>query len=293
MRFWTPLLVTTAACTTLISAAPTASTISVLAQPEVDGLKPYAHLAAAAYHSLTQWDCAHCAFVPNTRLEYFFATPGDATVGYVATNADMKTIIVAFRGSRSIAQWITNLVFVPVDWPPKVDDSKVHLGFLTSYHTVADRVYDKVTELLKANPDYSISLTGHSLGGALSSVAAVDFARRDSALVPKLNVVTFGKPRVGNIKYAAYYNSLNIRTTRVVNKADIVPHLPLFTIADYTHEQGEVWIQTSNAGGKTVRCASVNNEENRDCSYKVDMLLTKIPDHMWAWDVFMLDRLSP
>ncbi|KAJ1974578.1 hypothetical protein H4R35_003546, partial [Dimargaris xerosporica] len=249
--------------------------------------------AAAAYSSLTQWDCSHCTLVPNTQLEDFFAMPGDATVGYVATNAEMKTIIVAFRGSRSIAQWITNLAFVPVNWPSDVKDSKVHLGFLASYQSVANRVYSKVIELIKANPDHSITLVGHSLGGALSSVAAVDFARRDPSLVPKLNVVTIGKPRVGNLKYATYYNSLNIRTTRVVNKADIVPHLPLSSIADYTHEQGEVWIQTTKAGGQTVQCASVNNDENRDCSFKVNVLFTNIPDHMWAWDMYMLDKLGP
>lgn len=55
--------------------------------------------------------------------------------------------------------------------------------------------------ILKAQKN-ELVITGHSLGGALSTLAAFDF----NNLGIKTNLITFGSPRVGNEKFAKELN---------------------------------------------------------------------------------------
>jgi predicted lipase len=78
---------------------------------------------------------------------------------------------------------------------------QVHLGFYTAYQRVRDRVRLLVRKALSENPHIeSVTCTGHSLGAALSGVAALDIAVMLSESNPKVSVgmTNFGMPRVGN-----------------------------------------------------------------------------------------------
>ena len=56
--------------------------------------------------------------------------------------------------------------------------------------------------LLKKYRGSSIYVTGHSLGGAIATVAALDIRHTYDA---PMKVYTFGQPRVGNALYAKYF----------------------------------------------------------------------------------------
>ena len=78
----------------------------------------------------------------------------------------------------------------------------------------------------------SVYVTGHGLGGAFAIISALDI---NDYLNQGVDVVyTFGQPRVGNDAFAAYYANKLPNTFRVINNADIVPHLPP-TTAGYLH----------------------------------------------------------
>ncbi|RPI77437.1 MAG: lipase family protein, partial [Planctomycetaceae bacterium] len=62
-------------------------------------------------------------------------------------------------------------------------------------------------------------VTGHSLGGALATLAA----RRLPAALKPFEVATFGQPRVGNV---TFINGYMLRHNRYVNNHDIVPSVP-------------------------------------------------------------------
>lgn len=74
-------------------------------------------------------------------------------------------------------------------------------------------------------------VTGHSLGGALASLASIDI-KNSFGITPK--VITFGQPRIGNQNLANYLSEMIPKTYRVINYADIVPHLPTSTF-NYAH----------------------------------------------------------
>lgn len=82
-----------------------------------------------------------------------------------------------------------------------------------------------------------VAFTGHSLGGALATLAAIDFTSLQS--VYPVEIVTFGKPRVGNFEFAYFVNSKIKENFRVINKSDPIPHTPFFD-QGYRHEGIEV-----------------------------------------------------
>lgn len=118
----------------------------------------------------------------------------------------------------------------PAD-PPRCDNCTVHMGFYASWLNTRKAILPALTAAITAHPNYELVLVGHSLGGAVAALAALDFSARGWS--PR--VTTFGEPRIGNAHLAAYLDArFNISSDRVTNRyhrvthrADPVPLLPL------------------------------------------------------------------
>jgi predicted lipase len=61
---------------------------------------------------------------------------------------------------------------------------------------------DKLMQMAADHPTYTITFTGHSLGGAAATVGAVDLAVRFGVERARLQVLTFGTPRPGDSSFA-------------------------------------------------------------------------------------------
>lgn len=85
---------------------------------------------------------------------------------------------------------------------------------------------------------------GHSLGGALSTLAAPWYACRH----PRLRVVadTFGSPLVGDARFAGWYGSTVPETARCWNQYDPVSRVPVGF--GYTHVEHSVRFAGSATG---------------------------------------------
>lgn len=59
-----------------------------------------------------------------------------------------------------------------------------------------------VAKLAHAYPDYQIWVTGHSLGGALATIASGEMISHYGIDSNRILLMTFGQPRVGNEKYS-------------------------------------------------------------------------------------------
>lgn len=102
-----------------------------------------------------------------------------------------------------------------------VDDEEKSLAF--------DDITNEVARLLDANPRAKLFVTGHSLGGALSSLYATMLHYTGKTAVARrlAAVYTFGQPRVGDKEFAAYGNDkLTGKYFRVVYCNDVVPRVP-------------------------------------------------------------------
>jgi hypothetical protein len=206
--------------------------------------------------------------------------------GYIALSHPPfeKRIIVAFRGTYSLANTIVDLSAVPqvyVPYPadgeggddgsnngtsgeppsssPPADEKKcnnctVHAGFLTSWENTRSLVLSSVAEARVKYPDYEIVLVGHSLGGAVAALAGLEMQLRGWKPV----VTTFGEPRIGNAGLAEFVNALfdldaggesqdgdGMRYRRVTHVNDPIPLLPLEEWG-YVMHAGEIYISKLN-----------------------------------------------
>lgn len=164
------------------------------------------------------------------------------TEGYYAKK-DGKLYIV-FQGSRGKKDWKDNLKF----WRKFIKkikpygnirtDIKIHSGFLKQYKTVRFFIH----ELIRDCPEiHEIIVTGHSLGGALATLCAVDLQYNFS---PEkfITCVSFGSPRVGNRAFVRSYDKRVPRTHRIVNGADIVCSVPL-VIMGFVHVSTKISVK--------------------------------------------------
>lgn len=135
--------------------------------------------------------------------------------------------------------------------------SEVHRGFLVAYQYVQTVIRQHVKSLVASYPHLPVTVTGHSLGAALSALCTMDMVQ--SKIVPggmpliynivltsldKITMVNLGEPRVGNQLFAEYFDK-NVGTSyRMVNMRDLVPHLPPVWFG-YYHVSREIWFETN------------------------------------------------
>jgi predicted lipase len=184
-------------------------------------------------------------------------------------------IVVAFRGSQDLNNWITNLNIPKTKPYLKCTGCAVHEGFLGAWNSVKHGVVAEVKRLLAEEPKAKIFITGHSLGAALAALCAVELGASSHSLgFPIEGVYTFGEPRVGNKAFADFYNTGNKVSWRLTHWRDPVPHLPSSGLG-FQHISTEVFY-TENSKKFTV-CDS--SGEDQKCSDKL-LFDGSINDHL-------------
>ncbi|MGL4622102.1 MAG: lipase family protein [Chroococcidiopsis sp.] len=130
---------------------------------------------------------------------------------------------IAFRGSTSLQDWINNFRFNKLEYPWERGDTGrvvLHQGFADAYKSVRSQVHNLIQIHGK---DRQINFCGHSQGGAIALIAAVDCQYNFG--IPT-NLVTFGQPKVGNLGFGWSADRRLKSFLRVVNSYDFVPSLP-------------------------------------------------------------------
>ena len=140
----------------------------------------------------------------------------------------------AFRGTDEAADWLDNMnVF-----SEKVLFGEFHRGFWKSLEDVWQPLYEQY-EALHKQKRRPVFFTGHSLGGAMATVAASRFIHHDQ---PFSSTYTFGQPRVMSNATARIFNmEAKGRTFRFQNNNDIVTRVPA-RIMGYSHVGTYIYI---------------------------------------------------
>ncbi|MES1910684.1 MAG: hypothetical protein MHM6MM_003231 [Cercozoa sp. M6MM] len=162
------------------------------------------------------------------------------TFGYVGFQPSTQDVVVSFRGSANIANWLNNLDYKRTSWDRA--EGQVHKGFLRGYSSSLDKQVRKLVELaLKRFEAKRVTFTGHSLGGALATLAAVDIGQDLKTRGVSVDLVTFGSPRVGDETFVKFgVQSVTDVSFRIVNRRDAVPAVPSRSWG-FAHVPQEVW----------------------------------------------------
>lgn len=141
---------------------------------------------------------------------------------------------LAFRGTDEIADWLDNINI----FSEKVLFGEFHRGFWKSLADVWDPLYERYQEL-RQNNRRPLFLTGHSLGGAMATVAAAKLLHEDK---PFTSAYTFGQPRTMTLATARIFNvEAKSKFFRFQNNNDIVTRVPA-RLMGYSHVGSYLYI---------------------------------------------------
>lgn len=167
-------------------------------------------------------------------------------IGFALTS-DTHNIIV-FRGTTNPKEWIANFQARQSDFGGAgAVQGQVHTGFLRLYEQLAPQVRAIASRFSTAVPCY---VAGHSLGGALATLATADLAENNRTLRPQLQLYSYAAPRVGDLAFAQSLAAIAPNAFRVFNLSDLVPMVPPTDLGaqPYVHV-GQEWGFLNYAGG--------------------------------------------
>lgn len=149
--------------------------------------------------------------------------------------SDTRIVYVAFRGTEDKRDAVADLDVRHVQFG-KMTNIKVHNGFYQQYISIQPEILHSLRSM---SGDFdTIIVCGHSLGGALATIAATDLAIQMPDKRVKCH--TCGSPRVGNQEFVELFNACVSENWRVYNANDPVPMIPVSN--RFVHVRGGVCI---------------------------------------------------
>ncbi|CAG9461134.1 unnamed protein product [Pedinophyceae sp. YPF-701] len=213
---------------------------------------------------LVSWTCKKCVGLPelaNFELQELIDDANNDLLAYTGYSPDLDSFLVVFRGTDagSLYNWMENIKYArtTMDLPFPTDKPiRVHTGFWEAYagSLLRPRVHASLQALQAKHGEKTVHLIGHSLGGALATISAVDlhFSVETAVRPERMHLHTFGSPRVGNEPFAHVVEAITNSTTRLTHNQDPVPSVP-YQIAGFHHVATEVFtVDVTIPGGLRV-----------------------------------------
>ena len=161
-----------------------------------------------------------------------------------------NTAYIIFRGSDGRADWFDNFKFSKkplsfiklskkeVPYKGVNPDIKVHRGFIQQYKTIKATILEHIIKE-RDNGCTRVIVTGHSLGGALATLCALDIQFHHPDL--EIICIPIASPRVGNKRFTKSFNWRVPETYRFVYRNDSVCKVP-YTFLGYKHVKEKVYL---------------------------------------------------
>jgi len=154
------------------------------------------------------------------------------SIGLISQADGAGDVVIAIRGTEGIKEWVTDAEFLLVTCPFLAGAGRTEDGFTAMYKSLgtsaaagSPSVVGALATLPFQQPVSSMTICGHSLGGALATLLALDVAANTTFNNP--TVFTYASPRTGDPAFASTYNQVVKNSFRIANRMDLVPKLPL------------------------------------------------------------------
>ncbi|KJA29030.1 hypothetical protein HYPSUDRAFT_33536 [Hypholoma sublateritium FD-334 SS-4] len=245
--------------------------VTPLTASQLGSLAPFTQFARAAYcptAELQSWNCGEaCAANSDFEPTLVGGDGNDIQIYFVGFSPSQQSIIVAHEGTDP-TQLLSDLTDVdilmgnlsPTLFPGVSSSVQVHEGFRDEHALTATTILTEVQRLMSVKSTQSVTVIGHSLGGALAELDALFFALNLPSST-SITAITYGTPRVGNPDYAALFDSRVPNFRRVDNELDIIPIVP-GRFLGFQHPHGEVHILSP---GNAVSCPGDDDATDPQC----------------------------
>jgi predicted lipase len=191
-------------------------------------------LTTIVYHNESSMDM-NCV---DELYGYINDAATDVHVG-VFLNHDSKRVTVAFRGTNSVRDWVFNLQCCK---HRVMYDRRLHRGYCKQLFktNVYFRTIYRLKMALFLCPNYDVYVTGHSAGGALSTIFG--YFATDDLSDTRITVVTFASPRTCNREFKEDFESKPyLKQYRVTNQHDLVTLTPMYK---YHHVGEDIFLKS-------------------------------------------------
>ena len=147
-------------------------------------------------------------------------------------------LCMSFRGTDESADWLDNINVLS----KQKSFGKFHKGFWNALEDIWKPLDDQFHSLQKQK-ERPLFITGHSLGGAMASIAAARIISEDRYFI---SVYTFGQPRALTRTTAKTFDAeCRSRFFRFHNNNDIVTRIPSW-VTGYSHVGTHLYITEEN-----------------------------------------------
>ena len=155
---------------------------------------------------------------------------GTISTGQSATWATVfyaqGSVVVAFRGSTSFLELVQVLDDPTTTLIPSLSKTtgSVLNGIGTLYQSLRQNLFQAVAKQCAQQPGVTLYFTGHDVGGALASIAALDvIANSPSGIPAPTAVYGFGCPQFADWSFTQYFNQTVPASFQVARPADVAP----------------------------------------------------------------------
>lgn len=175
-------------------------------------------------------------------VDIFFDDSRKVCFGFIAqSKADPRQFVAAIRGTEATLEWLIDFEVWPTSFTTIPDAGLlVEHGFFSIFETMT--YVDpqgrplSLADLLDTigGAANRLTIAGHSLGGALVTMLALQAIEINPKVGLNMAVYTLASPAVGDAAFADYFDARVRNSFRVWNEYDIVPRAFWF----YTHVSG-------------------------------------------------------
>jgi len=167
------------------------------------------------------------------------------SIGLICQANGAGDAVITLRGTEGTMEWIHDAEFLTVPCPFLVGAGHTEDGFTAMYNSLrtgaapnSPTVAKSIGSLQFPRSVTSVTVCGHSLGGALATLLALDLAANTVFSHPV--VYTYDSPRTGDSLFVSTFNQVVTNSYRIENRLDIVPKLPPTPPYQHVNEAYEV-----------------------------------------------------
>ncbi|SJX60388.1 uncharacterized protein SRS1_11702 [Sporisorium reilianum f. sp. reilianum] len=281
-----------------------------------DTSKHHANVWAFAHHVGIPVDCI--LLNSFSEAQPLFTEQMSPLVNYVAVDDAAKAVVLTCRGTMGLSDILTDLMCdfetIAVEGGRSDKHYQVHSGMLASTRRLCNEnstVMQTLRHALESNPDYGLVITGHSLGGGVAALAAIELScpadlfrqrvlrRRadsghymqhpriytpfvtsiDSGLPPgrPIHAYAYGVPAVASPDLSAHCKGL---VTSIIHGHDFVPTLSLGMVRDFKNMAHALSEESDSDVAREIITRVLGTYRKRSALRATLGFKKKVPDHL-------------